>query len=602
LWHDTNYDNTQDTGESPLAGWFVDAYRNSQLVATSTTDANGAYQIVGITPTASGESLEIRFRAPGAGANTAKLGWADSVFTNGLQSITGITASSGTTVGNLNLPIDPDGVVYNSISRSPVAGATMTMVQSGSGTPLDPSCFKDQAQQGQVTLASGYYKFDLNFSHASCPQGADYVISVTPPASGYQNRVSQYILPSSDASTTAYDVPTCSSISASGYCEALPTASAPVNGDPTTYYLHLTLADPDTTDLQPSGSQLFNNHIPLDPILNEAVAITKTSSRVNVSRSEMVPYTITVNNSYLTSLQDLTIVDTFPAGFKYIKGSSRFDGHPLEPTMVGNQLRWENVNLATDVQHTIQMVFIVGSGVTEGEYVNRAQVVSSQTADAVSEQASATVRVVPDPTFDCTDIIGKVYDDKNLNGVQDDGEPGLPGARVVTARGLKITSDEYGRFHITCAAVPDENRGSNFILKVDERSLPTGYRVTTENPRVERLTRGKMAKFNFGATIHHVVRMDVADGVFKPDSTEMRRQWKPRIGLLLEELKKSPSVLHISYLADVEDEGLVRKRVAVLKEMIADKWDDLECCYQLTIETEVYWRRGAPPKRSGILD
>lgn len=32
---------------------------------------------------------------------------------------------------------------------------------------------------------------------------------------------------------------------------------------------------------------------------------------------------------------------------------------------------------------------------------------------------------MPDPTFDCTDIIGKVFDDRNANGSQDEGEPGL---------------------------------------------------------------------------------------------------------------------------------------------------------------------------------
>ena len=81
-------------------------------------------------------------------------------------------------------------------------------------------------------------------------------------------------------------------------------------------------------------------------------------------------------------------------------------------------------------------------------------------------------------------MIGKVFDDRNLNGRQDTGEKGLAGVRVVTVRGLIATTDEHGRFHITCAAVPDEDRGSNVILKLDERSLPTGYRLTTENPRV----------------------------------------------------------------------------------------------------------------------
>jgi hypothetical protein len=150
--------------------------------------------------------------------------------------------------------------------------------------------------------------------------------------------------------------------------------------------------------------------------------------------------------------------------------------------------------------------------------------------------------------------------------------------------------------------VPNESRGSNFILKLDDRSLPSGYRVTTENPRVQRLTRGKMAKFNFGATIHHVVRLDVADGVFEPGSTTMRPQWQSRIPLLITELQKAPAVLRIAYLADVEAEGLVHDRLAALKALIAERWEALDCCYRLTLESEVYWRRGAPPQRSGVID
>jgi len=48
-------------------------------------------------------------------------------------------------------------------------------------------------------------------------------------------------------------------------------------------------------------------------------------------------------------------------------------------------------------------------------------------------------------------VFGKVFNDVNRNGVQDNGEEGLPGVRVVTATGLAATTDQYGRFHITCA-------------------------------------------------------------------------------------------------------------------------------------------------------
>jgi hypothetical protein len=239
-------------------------------------------------------------------------------------------------------------------------------------------------------------------------------------------------------------------------------------------------------------------------------------------------------------------------------------------------------------------MLIVGSGVSEGTYINRAQVFAAQLDSSASGEATAAVRVVADPTLDCSDVIGKVFDDVNLNGYQDEGEPGLPGVRLVTARGLLVTTDPHGRFHLTCAVVPDPDRGSNFILKIDDRSLPTGYRVTTENPRVERATRGKMIKFNFGAAVHRVVKLDVADGVFEPGSVEMRIQWKQRMTLLLDELKKATSVLRLSYLAEVEAEGLVKDRLEALEREIGSAWKREGGRYDLTMETEVFWRTGAP--------
>jgi uncharacterized repeat protein (TIGR01451 family) len=356
------------------------------------------------------------------------------------------------------------------------------------------------------------------------------------------------------------------------------------------YYLYLQLSN----GSMPGQSQIFNNFIPVDPELNGAVAITKTSAMTNVSKGTLVPYTITVTNVYGSPLYDISIVDRIPAGFKYVAGSARMDNVSVEPDINGRELAWDDLELQFNQKYTIRLLLVVGSGVSEGEYVNRAQVLISATGGAISEEATATVLVIPDPDFDCTDVIGKVFDDSNLNGQQDTGEQGLSGVRLVTARGLISTSDKNGRFHISCAVVPDEDRGSNFILKLDERSLPTGYRLTTENPRVQRATRGKMVRFNFGATIHRVVRIDISDGVFEADTSELRPQWMSKINQLIDELRKKPSVLRLSYLGDVESEGLVQDRLEALKEEIASKWKQTDGGYQLAIETEIFWRRGAP--------
>jgi large repetitive protein len=91
-----------------------------------------------------------------------------------------------------------------------------------------------------------------------------------------------------------------------------------------------------------------------------------------------------------------------------------------------------------------------------------------------------------------------VFEDRNRNGYQDEGEQGLPGARLATVNGQLVTTDAQGRYHISCAAVPDARIGSNFVLKLDSRTLPLGWEVTTDNPRSIRLTRGKFGELNFG--------------------------------------------------------------------------------------------------------
>ena len=139
------------------------------------------------------------------------------------------------------------------------------------------------------------------------------------------------------------------------------------------------------------------------------------------------------------------------------------------------------------------------------------------------------------------------------------------------------------------------------MLKLDDRSLPTGYRASTDAFQIERATRGKALHFSFGASIHKVIGLDIADAVFVPDSTEMRPQWRPRVNLLLEELQKGPAVLRLSYLADVEDPKLVEQRVEAMTQLVSSAWGDLHCCYKLVVEHEVFWRTGKPPSEDSRL-
>src|SRR6266446_6433189 len=129
VWHDDNFNKTADLGEPLLQGWTVGLYLNGAQVQSVLTDVNGVYRFSSVPPTdGTANRYELRFTAPGAGPNTAKLGKADSAFTNLLQRITDIAVPSGSNLQNLNLPIGPNGVVYNSMTRAPIAGATLKML------------------------------------------------------------------------------------------------------------------------------------------------------------------------------------------------------------------------------------------------------------------------------------------------------------------------------------------------------------------------------------------------------------------------------------------------------------------------------------------
>lgn len=606
VWHDQDFDDVNGgAADVAMIGWTVELLRNGTSIQTASTDTNGNYVFRGIPPNdVSGDAYAIRFLAPGAGLNTASMGETVSPFTDGQQQITSIVLPPGSIATGLNLPVTPNGLIYESVARTPVAGATLQMRDAGSQALLPTSCFSDPNQQGQITPPSGWYKFDLQFGPA-CPDNGTYLIEPVVPAGGaFSDALSLLIPPQSDASTSPFSVPACVGTvgvdaipSTNAHCEVRPDANVPSEsvGDPgTNYQLHVTLSSATA-----GSNQIFNNAIPIDPVLGGAVFVRKTTPKIDVSRGELVPYEIVVENTLGAALGDLEIVDRFPAGFRYVDGSARLDGVPAEPVRTGNELVWTGLSLAPGTPRTIVLLLAVGAGVTEGEFTNRAFVLNTISGGTVSAEASATVRVSPDPTFDCTDVIGKVFDDRDRDGRQDPGELGLADVRLLTLRGLAVRTDPHGRFHITCALVPNERRGSNFVLKLDDRTLPSGYRMTTRQTRVGRATRGKTLELDFGAAIARVVGLDLSDAVFEPGETTLRAPWASRLPLLLDELSKAESILRLSYLADREDESLVRARLSAIEALLRERWSE-RGGDALEIETEIFRRADGRATRTPL--
>ena len=358
------------------------------------------------------------------------------------------------------------------------------------GLPVADVCFDDPNQQGQVTLSSGYYKFDMNFRDPSCVSGGSFGIQVQA-GPAYEPGISELIPAASGPGTQPFNVPFCPGAAADAvpltpdHCEVQVSEFAPPLGiaatnPETAYHLNLLLDD----SQEPGSSQLFNNHIPVDPVLSGLVTISKTTPMVNVTRGQMVPYTITLNSSWPIDMPGVNLVDRYPVGFKYIEGSARLDGVPVEPSWVDGELVWEDLTLTAEGEHKVQLLLAPGAGVVEGEYTNRAHAELAMNGQALSGEAGATVRLVPDPTFDCTDVTGKVFNDGNRNGLQDEDEAGLPGAsgdryRPCRSDGSPWSFSHHLRHH--------PSRGPRQQLHVEARRPYAAVRI----PAVHRSLPGK---------------------------------------------------------------------------------------------------------------
>ena len=596
VWRDLDHDRIRDPLEPGLSNWRAELLLNDLVVATALTGADGRYAIQHVAP---GSGYRLQFVEPTTGqvfgrAVTNEQGIrltpaTSNVRDDPLAPVAGTNAGNPAgaqqldgTLGNLklypgdniieqSLPLDPAGVVYDAVTRQPIQGVVVRLF----GPPgFNPALHLvgGAANESVVTGADGFYQFLLT---PPAPVG-EYTLRITTYPPGYIPQPSAMIpacvntlqvgpVPDPVLVQAANTAPLAAAALHDPHaCPAATTGLTPVNQASTQYFMTFHL------NATVSGDVL-NNHIPLDPILGGAIRIVKTTPLVTVSKGEPVPYTITATNTLAAALHNVDVLDQLPPGFRYRTGSAsvRQGGVavfvPVEPTVHGRQLNWPNHTFAPGEVKTLRMVLMVGAGVGEGEYTNLAWAVNNVVRERISNIGEATVRVIPDPLFDCSDIIGKVFDDRNANGYQDDGESGLPNVRVVTVRGLLVTTDAEGRFHVRCADIPQRDRGSNFVIKLDERTLPSGYRVTTENPRAVRTTRGKMVKLNFGASIHKVFRIEVDARAFDAQD-RLQPDWLEQARALMPHLRAQPSVARLAYRADAStDGGLIDRRLKQLE-------------------------------------
>ncbi|PWK73960.1 SdrD B-like domain-containing protein [Aminobacter sp. AP02] len=326
--------------------------------------------------------------------------------------------------------------------------------------------------------------------------------------------------------------------------------------------------------------------IALPAVAPSNISLTKQAGLRFIRIGEKAPYTITVTNNAVARVSGLTVTDVVPAGFRFVEGSATVDDVAVTPGVSGRNIVFENLALKSGGTVVIRLQLMALSTAGPGKHVNTA-IATDEDGLKAAPDARASVEILAEPVFDCGEIIGKVFDDKNRDGYQDKGEPGLPSVRLATVNGVLVTTDAHGRFHVACADLPDQRIGSNFIMKLDTRTLPTGYRLTTENPRVVRLTAGKMTKLNFGAAIGRVVRLDLTDDAFEAGGVALQPRWSKGIDQLVDVLRQEVSVLRLSYVDARADRALANERLQHVGDLIRKRWRERKGQYRLEIETRV---------------
>ena len=323
------------------------------------------------------------------------------------------------------------------------------------------------------------------------------------------------------------------------------------------------------------------NHIPLDPFLSRTpLVVTKTSLKRTASVGDLIPYTITVRNAEAAQRAGVDVIDILPPGFKYVLGTATVNGVSTEPQVTDRELRWPRQTIPANGSVTYKLTTVVGAGVTGGDRINSGLAQNGLDLAQISNRGQAVVSIVPSAVFDCAEVIGKVYDDLNGNGYQDSGEPGIPGARLATVNGELITTDEFGRYHITCAAVPDAQIGSNFVLKLDVRTIARGFAPTSENPQSIRLTRGKISELNFGVQKAALTALNLDARSFLPGTATLRPEFAQKLATL-RPAEAARMIIQVNYQAQSgEDWALAERRVATVKAAIAGlftkNWDAAE--------------------------
>lgn len=230
------------------------------------------------------------------------------------------------------------------------------------------------------------------------------------------------------------------------------------------------------------------------------LTIIKMADRGAAEPGDVVVYRLLVRNPAPLPAGPLTITDELPLGLQLIEDSIRTS--PLQFTNVATSdrsftLDFGGASLGAGAELSVVYGALVTPDAIRGSGRNVAQAITPSS----SASASNDLAIQPGILADCGTLVGRVFVDKNFDGEQQPGEPGVPNAVVFLDDGNRILTDPDGLFSV--ANVLAGNRvGTLDLTSLPGYTLaPNLYRLADNSQsRLVRLEPGGLARMNFGVT------------------------------------------------------------------------------------------------------
>ncbi|PMB30606.1 hypothetical protein CEN43_16530 [Fischerella thermalis BR2B] len=241
----------------------------------------------------------------------------------------------------------------------------------------------------------------------------------------------------------------------------------------------------------------------------EQVQIIKTGDRAVAEPGDTVIYRLSVRNLADAGLDSLVVTDTLPLGFNFLPKSVRgeIDGQPVTITA---ERHGSNVVFRANTVIPSQKVLNIAyaAQLTPDAVRGSGRNLASVTAQRVDNRfltkdgpATHQLQIRPGIVSDCGTIIGRVFVDKNFDGEQQSGEPGVPNAIIIMKDGNRITTDINGLFSVA-NVLPGNHTGVLDLSSLPGYTLAPNLKFKERNSqsRLVRLEPGGMARMNFAVT------------------------------------------------------------------------------------------------------